>query len=191
MGLMGKAGGGGGYENYQMTDYAGGNVTPGEGYQGFDYSTIGSGIDPGAVIAAQEYGLKDAMMGDFAQAGGRAGQSGASMSTPYANQLGEAARKASQDRNALTMQYQYDAAQQQAQRDLAQQLQAGQNDFGGWQTGYQGDLNAQMFNSGQGYDAWALQNQFGMMNNQGQNQYNQQNQMNQQSFLANLLGGLL
>jgi len=30
-----------------------------------------------------------------------------------------------------------------------------------------------------------------MMNNQGQNQYNQQNQMNQQSFLANLLGGLL
>ena len=186
----GGAGGGGGYQNYQMSDYGGGNVTPGEGYQGFDYDSIGSGIDPSAVIAAQEYKLQEAMEGDMARAGGRAGASGFAMSTPYANQLGEAARSASNDRNALTMQYQYDAAQAQAQRDLAQQQQAAQLDFGGWQTGYQGDLQSQMFNSGQGFDQWALQNQFGMQDNQGQNYWNQQQQNQQQQMLMGLLGGM-
>jgi hypothetical protein len=120
------------------------------------------------------------------------------MSTPYANQLGEAARKASQDRNALTLQYQYDAAQAQAARDLAQQQQAAQLDFGGWQTGYQGDLQSQMFNAGQNLQQWGMQNQFGWGDVQGQNawnmqqnQMNQQNQMMQQQWLAQLLGGLL
>ncbi|KKN79009.1 hypothetical protein LCGC14_0344850 [marine sediment metagenome] len=186
----GQGGGGGGYQNYNMTDYQGGQVTPGEGYQQFDYSAIGSGIDPSAVIAAQEYGLQERMEADMARAGGRAGQSGFAMSTPYMGELGEAARKASQDRSALTMQYQYDAAQSQAQRDLAQQQQAAQLDFGGWQTGYQGDMQSQMFNQGQGFDQWALENQFGMQNNQGQNYWNQQQNQNQQQMLMGLLGGM-
>ena len=95
----------------------------------------------------------------------------------------------------MTMQYQYDAAQAQAQRDLAQQQQAAHLDFGGWQTGYQGDLQSQMFNSGQGMDYWSQFNQMGMMDNQGQNawnmQQNQQQQMYQQQMLAQLLGGVL
>ena len=89
------------------------------------------------------------------------------------------------------MQYQYDAAQAQANRDLQQQLQAGQHDFGSWQTGYQGDLQSQMFNSGQGFDEWMAQNQWGFQDNQGQNLFNQQNQMNQQNMLAQILGGIL
>jgi len=148
-------------QNYQGSGFSasqwnGNPVTPGAGYEGFDYETIGSGIDPSGVIDAQEYKLQEAMQGDFAQAGGRLGQSGMAMSTPYANALGEASRKASQDRNAITMQYQYDAAQQQAARDLQQQMQAAQLDFGGWQTGYGGDLQAQMFNEGNNFDAWAV-----------------------------------
>ncbi|MHC4363065.1 MAG: hypothetical protein ACYSTZ_09570, partial [Planctomycetota bacterium] len=127
----------------------------------------------------------------MARAGGRAGQSGFAMSTPYANELGEAARKASQDRNALTLQYQYDAAQAQAQRDLAQQQQAAQLDFGGWQTGYGGDLQAQMFNAGQGMDYWKNINAMGFADNQGMNQWNQQQGQQGQQFLAGLLGGLL
>ena len=90
----------------------------------------------------------------------------------------------------MTLQYQYDAAQQQAQRDLAQQLQAGQHDFSGWQTGYQGDLTSQMFNQGQGMDQWMAQNQWGFQDNQGQNQWNQNEQNQQQQFLMQLLGGM-
>lgn len=191
MGQFGGSGSGsGGYQSYNPSGYSGGQVTPGEGYQAFDYSTIGSGINPGEVIGAQEYKLQEAMEGDMAKAGARAGASGFGMSTPYMDSLGAAARKASQDRNALTMQYQYDAAQQQAQRDLQQQMQAANLDFGGWQTGYQGDLQAQMFNQGQGFDEWMAKNNWGFQDNQGQNQWNMQQQNQQQQLLASLLGGL-
>jgi len=197
--MMGNMGGGGSsgqnsYQGYTPSDYQGGQVTPGAGYDGFDYSTIGSGIDPGAVIAAQEPRLQEAMQADFSKAGGRMGQSGFAMSTPYANSLSEGARKASSDRNAITLQYQYDAAQAQAGRDLQQQLQAGQHDFGGWQTGYQGDLQSQMFNSGQDFDAWRMQNEIGLANNQGQNAWNMnennQNQNSQQALWASIMGGM-
>jgi hypothetical protein len=188
--MFGMEGGGGQGGGYQYQGGGGGNVTPGEGYQGFDYESIGSGIDPSAVIAAQEYKLQEAMEGDMARAGGRAGASGFAMSTPYANQLGEAARSASADRNALTMQYQYDASQAQAQRDSAQQQQAAQLDFGGWQTGYGGDLQSQMFNQQQGFQENQARNQYGFANWQNQqNQQNQQNNMNQQ-LMAQLMGGL-
>jgi len=185
--MQGGGDGGGGYQKYQMTDYQGGNVTPGSGYEAFDYDTIGSGIDPQAVIQANEYKLKEGMEGDFAQAGARAGQSGFDMSTPYMGELGAAARKASQDRNAMSMKYQFQAAESQAARDLAQQQQAASLDFGGWQAGYQGDLQSQMFNAGQGFDKWAMENQFGFQDNQGQNLYNQTNEMNSQNNMMSML----
>lgn len=185
------ASGGAGYQGYEMTDYGGPQVTPGAGYEGFDYSTVGSGIDPGAVIAAQEPRLQETMEADMAQAAARAGQSGFAMSTPYTAELGSAARKAAQDRAALTMQYQYDAAQAQAMRDLQQQLQAAQLDFSGWQTGYQGDLTAQQANQQAALQQWMLENQLGFQGSQQENLFNQQNQMMQYQMLASLLGGLL
>ena len=186
--MNGGGEGGSGYQNYEMTDYGGGNVTPGAGYEAFDYETIGSGIDPQAVIQANEYKLKEGMEGDFAQAGSRAGQSGFDMSTPYMGELGAAARKASQDRNAMSMQYQFQAAESQAARDRSQQEQAANLDFGGWETNYQGDLQSQMFNAGQGFDQWAMENQFGFQDNQGQNLYNQQNSNNMMSMLQQMMG---
>lgn len=191
-GMLGLDMGGGGFQpqNYEMTSYSGPQVTAPGAYGGFDYSTIGSGIDPGAVIAAQEYKLQEAMEADMARAGGRAGQSGFAMSTPYANQLGEAARKAAQDRNAITLQYQYDAAQQQAARDLQQQLQAAQLDFGGWQTQGGWDMGAQTANQAAALQQWMLENQIGMSNTDMQNQYGMQNQNMQQQMLASILGGL-
>jgi hypothetical protein len=186
MSMFGMGGSGGGFDpqQYELTEYSGPQITAPGAYGGFNYDTIGSGVDPAEVIAAQEYRLQEAMEGDMARAGGRAGQSGFAMSTPYANQLGEAARKASQDRNAITMQYQYDAAQQQAQRDLAQQLQAAQQDFGGWQTQGGWDMSAQMANQNQALQQWMLQNQMGMGN------VDMQNQNMQQQMLASILGGL-
>lgn len=183
-----NGGGEGGHQDYKMTDRQGGEVTPGEGYQGFDYESIGSGIDPQAVIEAQEYGLQERMQGDMAQAGARAGQSGFAMSTPYMGELGEAARKASQDRTALTMQYQSAAAENQATRDRSQQEQAANLDFGGWQGQYQGDLQSQMFNASNDMNAWAMENQYGFANNQGQNLYNQQNSNNMMNMLQQMMG---
>ena len=188
-GLSGS-GSGGGYQSFTPSEYTPAEINTPAAYGGFDYDTIGSGIDPGAVIAAQEYKLQEAMEGDMARAGGRLGQSGMAMSTPYANSLGESARKASQDRNALTMQYQYDAAQQQAARDLAQQLQAAQQDFGAWQQGGNWDMQSQMFGAQNAFDAWLAENTFGMQNNQGQNAWNANNQDFQQQLLASILGGL-
>ena len=210
MGAMGGGGTQGGpsayqYQGYSPSSYSGQDVTPGAGYGGYDYGSTGSSVDPSAVIAAQEAGLQERMEGDMARAGGRAGQSGFAMSTPYMGELGEAARKASQDRTALTMKYQYGAAEAEAQRNQQQQMQAAQLGFGGWQTGYQGDLQSQMFNQGQGLNQWMAQNQMGMQGNQQMNQFNQQqsmfeqqqyaNQQNQQNVLnqqlmASLMGGL-
>jgi hypothetical protein len=176
-------------QTYSLTDMPEtGKVTPGAGWGGFDYDTIGSGIDPGAVIAAQEYKLQEAMQGDMAQAGARAGKSGFAMSTPYMDSLGAAARKASQDRNAITMQYQYDAAQQQAARDLQQQLDAANKSFGGWQTGYMGDLDAQKFNAGGAMQQWLMQNEMGMKNVDLQNQASMYNQQNEQALMNQILG---
>ena len=133
------------------------------------------------------------MQADFAKAGQRAGDSGFNMSTAYSGQLGEAARKASQDRNAIAMGYQYDASSAAADREQQQQMQAAQQDFGGWQTGYQGGMQADMFNESNNMNRWQLENQFGFQDNQGMNQYNQQqdqyNQQNQQQMLMSLMGG--
>ena len=192
----GGASGGANYQSYSGSPYSGGgDVTPGAGWGGYDYQQ--SSVDPSAVIAAQEPRLQEQMKADMAQAGARAGQSGFAMSTPYMGQLGEAARKAAQDRNALTMQYQYDAAQQDAARQQQQQMQAAQHAFGGWGTGYQGDLSAQMFNEGQNFQGWLANQQMGMQDARDRNQWNlaqqqmgqDQNLLNQQ-LMASLIGGL-
>ena len=187
LGGMFQGAGIGGATGYTPTDFEGQSINTPGAYGGFDYDSVGSGIDPSEVIAAQEYKLQEAMEGDMARAGGRIGQSGFAMSTPYANQLGEAARKASQDRNAITLQYQYDAAQQQAARDAAQQLQAAQFDFGGWQQGGNWGMQGQMFDQGQNFQKWLAENQFGMQNAQMQNQYGGNLQ---QQLLMSIFGGM-
>jgi hypothetical protein len=192
--MQGGGGGGGDYQNYQVSDYGGGNISPGEGYGGYEYKD--AMVDPSAAIAAQEYGLQENMQADFAKAGGRAGASGFNMSTPYMSQLGEAARMASQDRNAIAMQYQYDASSRAADREQQQEMQAAQYDFGGWQQHGNWDMQAQMQNQQSAFNEWMATNQWGFQDNQGQNQwnqqqqqYNQQNQYNQQQMLMNLMGG--
>ena len=50
-----------------------------------------------------------------------------------------------------------------------------------------------MFNSGQNFDAWKMQNQIGLANNQGQNEWNMDqnnNQNSQQALWASIMGGM-
>jgi len=184
-------------------------------YGGFDWDAQEM-IDPAAVIAAQEYKLQEAMANDFAQAGGRAGQSGFAMSTPYANALGEASRKAAQDRNAITLEYQFGAATDAAKRQLQQQLAQAQMEQAAWEAQQQMQMQANlanamnalnlygeqnkvgMFNAGLGQEAGMFNanaaNQAGMFNAGAQNDFDLfglQQQQQQQNFIASLLGGLL
>ena len=87
------------------------NVNP----QQIGMSTI---ADPRAAINATLPGLREAAGTGFATAGGRLGQSGFSMSTPYAAQVAGVARKQANDLAATTQQMQYDAAKTRASNAL-------------------------------------------------------------------------
>jgi len=189
-GGMFGGGGGGGYQNYEMTAGPNTQVNAPGAWGGYNWDAQEM-IDPSEVIAAQEYKLQEAMDADMARAGGRLGQSGMAMSTPYAGAVADSARKAAQDRNALTLQYQYQAATDAARRQQAQQMADAQMQFGGWQTQGGWDMQSQLANANNAMQQWMLENQFGFQDNQGMNQWNQQQGMQEQNFLASLLGGLL
>ena len=87
------------------------NVNP----QQIGMSTI---ADPRAAINATLPGLREAASKGFATAGGRLGQSGFSMSTPYAADVAGVARKQANDLAATTQQMQYDAAKTRAANAL-------------------------------------------------------------------------
>ena len=86
-------------------------VTP----QQIGASTI---ADPRAAINATLPGLREAAASGFATAGGRLGQSGFAMSTPYAAQVAGVARKQANDLASTTQQMQYDAAKTRAANAL-------------------------------------------------------------------------
>jgi len=147
-------------------------------------------IDPSEVIAAQEYKLQEAMDADMAKAGARLGQSGMAMSTPYAGAVADSARRAAQDRNALTLQYQYQAATDAARRQQAQQMADAQMEFGGWQTGGGWDMSAQQQNAQNAFNKWMAENQWAFQDRQAQNDWNMGRDAMQNNFLASMIGGL-
>lgn len=190
LGGFGFGGNGAGFQGYDITDAPQTNVSAPGAWGGYNWDAQEM-IDPSEVIAAQEYKLQEALDADMAKAGARLGQSGMAMSTPYAGAVADSARKAAQDRNAITLQYQYDAAKDAAARQQAQQMADAQMAFGGWQTQGGWDMQSQLANAQNALARWQLQNQLGMQNTQMQNQWNMMNQGAQYDFLGALLGGLL
>ena len=127
----------------------------------------------------------------FAEAGNRLGQSGFAMSTPYATALGDVERLARAQMNQRGLEFQYDAGKFDAGNQMAAMMGENAERFGGWQQAGNWDMAAQQGNVGNAMQQWMLENQFGFQDQQAQNLYNQQNQQNQNSFLAQLLGGLI
>jgi hypothetical protein len=183
-------GGGGGYQNYQMTDFGGAGVTAPGAYGG------GNWDDPNA-LSAQEViesyrPTMEAEIGEgFAEAGNRLGQSGFAMSGAYAKGLGDVERLARAQMNQRTLEFGYDA--EKFDRTQAQERQMAQNQemYGGWQTQGGWDLQSQMANAGSAMEQWQAQNQYGFLDNQGQNLYNQQQQQQQDTFMSQIMAGIL
>ena len=184
--LFGSMGGGGGYQNYDMTNFQGGQMTAPEAYGGGDWSSP-FGLSTEEVIESYRPQMQNEIDQGFAQAGNRLGASGFAISTPYAQKLGQVSDLATSKMNNMALQYGYDAAKFDRDQALARQMAQNQEGFAGWQQGGNWDMQAQQGNMNNAMQQWMMQQQIGLENNQGQNAYNNQ----QQDWLAMLLGGLL
>jgi hypothetical protein len=196
-------GGGGGGFNYGAFD--GANYQAGDPWVNPGIDTAGM-VDPSAVIASAQPGIMEQMNVAFADAGNRFGSSGM-VGTPYSDSLGAASRGAANDIANITNQYQFAAAQSQAEREQQRALAEYGADFNAW--GQQGDWahQGQLADMNQAFNAWgqmgdwqnqqALQGgnlanqQWMAQNNWGfqdyQNQQNQQQQMMQ--MMMQMFGG--
>lgn len=197
--MFGGQGGGGG--NNQMPTWQGG--MPGE-FQGQGYQAqtpwVNNGIDtagmvdPSAVIASAQPGIMENMNNAFADAGNRFGSSGM-VGTPYAAELGKASRGAANDIANITNQYQFAAAQQQAQLEQERAMAEYDADYNSW--AQQGDWGhqGQLADMNQGFNAWSQMGDWQNQNNMGQNAFNQQNwqtqgnwdQQNQQQMMQMMM----
>lgn len=189
-GLMG-GGAGGGYQNYGMTDFQGGQMEAPAGYGGGDWDVAKNVVNVHDVIESYRPTMEAEIGAGFSNAGNRLGQSGFAMSTPYAQKLGEVEALARAKMNQRGLEFQYDAGKFDAGNQMQAMMAENAEKFGGWQQAGNWDMQAQAGNMGSDLQQWMLQNQYGFADNQGQNQWNQQNQMQQQQMLAALLGGLL
>ena len=213
------------YQQFSVTPWGGGGTQP-EPWSQVNVNAPG-GYTPGSIdprttatqdaINAQLPWIQEQQDIGFADAAQRAGQSGFAMSTPYMEALGGVARQASNDTQAMAQQFLFQAEESARQRELQAAMQEEANRFGAWQQQGNWDLNSQLANAGnslnawqtqggwgqQGQDrdlqAWMMQNQLGMQNAQGQNdwnlaswqsqqQQNMMNQQNQQQLMMQLLG---
>ena len=182
---------GGGYENYQMTDYAGNPVNAPGAYGGGDWS-VPDKINVADVIESYRPTMEAEIGAGFAEAGGRLGQSGWAMSTPYAQQLGDVERLARAQMNQRALEYQYQAAEQDAARQMERMMAENQEKFQSWAQSGNWDLQSQLANSSNALQQWMLENNIGSQDIWNQNNWNQNQQSmdanNQQMLLQSILG---
>ena len=180
-----------GYENYQMTPYSGTNITAPDAYGGGDWS-VPDKINVADVIESYRPTMEAEIGAGFAEAGGRLGQSGWAMSTPYAQQLGDVERLARAQMNQRALEYQYQAAEQDAARQMQRMMAENQEKFQSWQQSGNFDLQSQLANSSNALQQWMLENQIGSQDIWNQNNWNQNQQSmdanNQQMLLQSILG---
>lgn len=178
--------GGGGYKGYDMTDFQGGQMTAPGAYGGGDWSSPYD-LSTEEVIESYRPMMQNEIDQGFAQAGNRLGASGFAMSTPYAQTLGQVSDLATAKMNNQALQYGYDASKFDRDQALARQMAQNAEGFNAWQQGGNWDMQAQSGNMNNAMQQWMMENQIGLQNNQGQNQYGQ----SQQQMLMALLQGLL
>jgi hypothetical protein len=183
-------GGGGGYNNFQASQFGGGGINAPGAYGGGDWDVARNVTNVNDVIESYRPTMEANIGEGFAEAGNRLGQSGFAMSTPYAQELGDVERLARGQMNQRGLEYQYNAGQFDASNEMAAMMAQNAEKFGGWQQSGNWDMAAQGQNEQNAFNEWMATNQWGFQDNQGQNQWNQQNQYNQQQMLMNLMGGM-
>ena len=160
-------------------------------YGGGDWDVPKNVVNVHDVIQSYRPQMEAEIGSGFAQAGNRLGQSGFAMSTPYAQKLGEVEDLARNKMNQRGLEYEYNAGQFDAGNQMQAMMAKNAEQLAAWQQSGNWDMASQAQNLQNQMQQWMAQNQWGFQDNQGQNQWNQQQQQSQQSFLANLLGGLL
>jgi hypothetical protein len=123
----------------------------GSSYMAPELAIPEAGVDTRAVVGSMRHFLDEEMSGEMADAARRAGAAGMLDSSTYGKALGEAERSRDRDLASLYYQYDYDAAQADAQRKLQSRLQT-------QQLMHQAELDR----LAREYDAWYAQNQFGL-----------------------------
>jgi len=194
---LGVGGGGGGITAAQSS---GGTFTPKEldpidPFEQFQFQQ--QAVDPSDVIAKSQYAIDENMDKDFAMAGKQFGKTGWGMSTGYTNNLGNAARRASQDTGKLIAGYQYDAAKHASDQFQEQQMQQAEAAKRAWELEQTLNQQAGMFTGSQSFQDYLAQMQNDQFNTGQTNTVNMHNQdigvagsQSQMDFLSQLLGGL-
>ena len=188
---FGGQGQGGGYQSFDPSAFEGGQMQAPGAYGGGDWDVPKNVVNVHDVIQSYRPQMEAEIGAGFAQAGNRLGQSGFAMSTPYAQKLGEVEDLARNKMNQRGLEYEYNAGQFDAGNQMQAMMGKNAEQLAAWQQSGNWDMASQAQNLQNQMQQWMAQNQWGFQDNQGQNQWNQQQQQSQQSFLANLLGGLL
>ena len=198
LGKLGVGGGGGG--GITAAQSSGGTFTPKEldpidPFEQFQFQQ--QAVDPSDVIAKSQYAIDENMDKDFAMAGKQFGKTGWGMSTGYTNNLGNAARRASQDTGKLIAGYQYDAAKHASDQFQEQQMQQAAAAEKAWELEQTLNQQSGMFTGNQSFQDYLAQMQNDQFNIGQTNTVNMHNQdigvadsQSQMQFLAQLLGGL-
>jgi len=179
----------------EFVPYTGNAYQPGAGWDQMMINP-GSMVDTTKVIESFKPAMERQIQAGFADAGNRMGQSGMAMSTPYAQALGTVEQAALNDYANTALQYKYNAAEQQAARQMAAQQANAANNLAAWQQQGQWGHEGQLNDLSNQFNAWNAQNQFNLagagmgldaaMANQ---QYGLQQQQFMNQLLAAIMGG--
>lgn len=189
------AGGSASAATSEMPDFNPYEIDTPADYEGYTFEQ--SPVDPSDVIAKSQYAIDENMDKDFALAGKQAGKSGWAMSTGYTNNLGDAARRASQDTGKLIAGYQYDAAKHASDQFQEQQLLKAAQDAAAWAKSGDWKMGSQMYTGDQTLQQFLANldnNQFnaGQTNtvNMNNDALNAQSEQARLAMLSQILGGL-
>lgn len=169
----------------QWTPYQGGSAAP--AWQAPASTTPDTGFDVSAAMDAMMPLLNERFGENMGAAAQMAGNAGALQSTDYVGALGQAQRGRDADLAGMAYDYQFRAAESDAQRRMEAEQARLNRDLSSWGThGGWGQAGLD-----RDYDAWARGNQWNMDQWQGmQNQYGQNwnQQMDQWRMMMEMMG---
>jgi hypothetical protein len=150
----------------------GGGYQSPEGWTAPESEIPEAGVDIRAIVESRRHFLDEEMGGRMADSARKLGGAGMLMSSDYVDQLGEAERSRDMDLASLYYDYDYRAAQSDADRRSTARENMLNRDLSAWGTHGGWENQGDMFSSGQDFQAWLAENQW--------NQSNSNNQSNEQ-----------
>lgn len=161
-----------GYVGSNFTPWNGQDIQAPDAWQAPDVGIPEAGVNTEDIVNARRHYLDENMAGNMADAARLAGSSGIMQSSDYVNSLGQAQRSRDKDLADLYYKYDYDAAQQDANRKAAARQAMLDRSLSAWSTHGGWEQGANLANQGNAFDAWQAQNDYNLQNAQDQNDFN-------------------